>query len=65
MVQFQGFDVQMCCLFRRAGQTRSPLCHMPESRHKDCQPRETQWVGTDEGKVGTFYTYTKNIFFLV
>lgn len=27
---------------------------MPESRHKDCQPGETQRVGTNEGKFTAF-----------
>lgn len=33
--------VCFCCvvsLFCRFGQTGSPLCNVPESRHKDCQP---------------------------
>ena len=34
----------------RTGQAGSPLCHMPESGHKDCEPGEAQRVSTNEGK---------------
>lgn len=45
------YELTLCFLFPlcRVGQAGSPLCNMPESRHKDCQPREAQRVGTNEG----------------
>lgn len=44
-----------CCLFFcRVGQTGCPLCNVPESRHKDCEPWEAQRVGINEGKFAAF-----------
>lgn len=54
---FDPFDLKkhmspVC--FCRVGQARSPLCNMPESRHKDCEPGEAQRVGTNEGMCPAF-----------
>lgn len=38
----------------RPCKARSPLCHMSESRHKDCKPRKAQRISVNEGKISFF-----------
>lgn len=49
----------------RPCKARDPLCHMSESRHKDCKPRKAQWIRVNEGKISFFFReisdlHTKN-----
>lgn len=39
----------------RSGETGRPLCHVSESRHKDCQQRKAQRVCSHEGKTVIYY----------
>ena len=34
----------------RSGEARNPLCHLSESRHKDCEPGEAERVCAHEGR---------------
>lgn len=37
--------------FSRSCKARGPLCHVSESRHKDCKPRKAQRIRLNEGKI--------------
>lgn len=39
----------------RPCKARDPLCHMSESRHKDCKPRKAQRIRVNEGKISFFF----------
>lgn len=37
------------CFFCRACEVGGSLCNMSKGRYKNCQQREAQWVGANEG----------------
>lgn len=45
----QFFLSILLCFSCRACEVGGSLCHMSEGRDKNCQQREAQWVGANEG----------------